>query len=91
VEAPSPTDCLELASDKATIHLLLTDIIMPDMNGKELYQKLIAIHPNSRVLYMSGYTNNVIVHHGILDEGINFIQKPFTVQNLTRKVREVLG
>ncbi|MCB0163745.1 MAG: PAS domain S-box protein [Anaerolineae bacterium] len=90
VEAQSPTHSLELASKKAMIHLLITDVIMPEMNGKELYQKMKAIHPNSRVIYMSGYTNNVIVHHGILDEGINFLQKPFTIHNLTRKVREVL-
>ncbi|MCB0177961.1 MAG: PAS domain S-box protein [Anaerolineae bacterium] len=90
IEAPSPADGLDLALSQATIHLLVTDVIMPKMNGKELYQKMRAIHPNSKVLYMSGYTNNVIVHHGILDEGINFLPKPFTVHHLTRKVREIL-
>lgn len=91
VEASSPAACLRLAADKAQIHMLLTDVILPEMNGRELYQKLVAIHPGSKVLYMSGYTNNVIVHHGILEEDIAFLQKPFTVLNLTRKVREVLG
>ncbi|HMQ52141.1 MAG TPA: PAS domain S-box protein [Anaerolineae bacterium] len=91
VEAPSPGACLELASGKTTIDLLLTDVIMPEMNGKDLYQKIAVLHPNSRVLYMSGYINNVVARHSILDEGINFLQKPFTVCDLTRKVREVLN
>ncbi|MCB9099985.1 MAG: PAS domain S-box protein [Anaerolineales bacterium] len=90
LEARSPAKGLELASSKATIQLLITDIIMPEMNGKEFYQKLRAIHSTTKVLYMSGYTNNVIIHHGILDEGANFLQKPFTVHNLTQKVREIL-
>jgi two-component system, cell cycle sensor histidine kinase and response regulator CckA len=90
IEAQSPSECLEYASGKDSVHLLLTDVIMPKMNGKELYQKLITIHPNSKVLYMSGYTNDVIVHYGILDEGISFLQKPFTIRGLTRKIREVL-
>ena len=91
VEAASPADCLELASTRATVHLLLTDVIMPEINGQELYRKLTAIHPNCKVLYMSGYTNHVIVDLDVLGEGLNFLQKPFTIQKLTRKVREVLG
>ncbi|OGR16222.1 MAG: hypothetical protein A2X81_00635 [Desulfobacterales bacterium GWB2_56_26] len=90
VEAASPTGCLELASTRATIHLLLTDVIMPEMNGQELYRKLTAIHPNCRVLYMSGYTNHVIADLDILGKGVNFLQKPFTIQDLIKKVREVL-
>ncbi|MCB0168261.1 MAG: PAS domain S-box protein [Anaerolineae bacterium] len=91
LEALSPADGLKLASDKSTIHLLVTDVIMPEMNGKALYNQVTALQPNCKVLYMSGYTNNVIVHHGILDEGINFLQKPFTIHNLVRKVRHVLS
>ena len=72
------------------IHLLLTDVIMPEMNGKELFSKIAQIHPDLKVLYMSGYTGNVIAHHGILNEGINYIQKPFSVHGLASKVREVL-
>ena len=92
LEAQSPKDGLRLAAqNKETLCLLLTDVIMPEMNGKDLYQKLSAIQPDTKVLYMSGYTDNVIVHHGILDGGVNFLQKPFTVQSLTQKVRQVLN
>ncbi len=92
IEAKSPTDSLQLAANyKAPIHLLLTDVIMPEMNGGELYKKLTIIRPDIKVLYMSGYTDNVIVHHGVLDEGVHFLQKPFTIHDLTRKVRIVLS
>ncbi|MCB0173624.1 MAG: PAS domain S-box protein [Anaerolineae bacterium] len=91
VEAPRPTNGLKLASGKTTIHLLITDVIMPEMDGKELYQKVTALHPNSKVLYISGYTTSVIVRHGILNKGVNFLQKPFTIHSLTRKVRTVLN
>ena len=92
VEAQSATDGLRLATEaKSPPNLLLTDVIMPEMNGRELYQKIAYIHPDIKVLYMSGYTDNAIVHHGILDKDINFLQKPFSVQSLTRKVKQVLG
>jgi CheY-like chemotaxis protein len=64
------------------LHLLLTDVVMPGMNGKELFEKLITRYPDLKVLYMSGYTTNVIAHSGILNEGVKFIQKPFTVKPL---------
>ncbi|MCB0179637.1 MAG: PAS domain S-box protein [Anaerolineae bacterium] len=92
LEAGSPTHALQLAADyPETIHLLLTDVIMPHMNGRELHQKLIALKPQIKTLYMSGYTENVIVHHGILDSNIDFLPKPFTVTDLTQKVRLVLA
>jgi len=72
------------------IHLLITDVVMPEMNGRDLAAKLVLLYPNLKLLFMSGYTANVIAHHGVLDEGIQFIQKPFVKQNLAIKVREVL-
>ncbi len=72
------------------IHLILSDVVMPGISGRELVERLQRIHPEAKALYMSGYTDNVILHHGILEEGLNFIQKPFTLESLARKVREVL-
>ena len=75
---------------KDRIHLILTDVVMPGMSGRKLVDRLKEIHPEMKVLYMSGYTDNAILQHGILEEGINFIQKPFSMDGLARKVREVL-
>jgi CheY-like chemotaxis protein len=72
------------------IHLILVDVVMPGMTGSELAKRLTALRPETKILYMSGYTDNAIVHHGILEKGVNYIQKPFTMEGLTRKVREVL-
>ncbi len=72
------------------IHLLITDVVMPGMNGRELAEQLRVIRPNLKRLYMSGYTADLIAHHGILDEGVNFIQKPFGIDDLAAKVRQVL-
>ncbi|MFP4476006.1 MAG: PAS domain S-box protein [Desulfatibacillaceae bacterium] len=73
-----------------SIDLVLTDVVMPDMNGKDLVKKLESVRPGIRALFMSGYTENVIAKHGVLDDGINFLPKPFTAAALTAKVREVL-
>jgi len=73
------------------IHLVLTDVIMPGMGGRELANRLKEIRPDTKILYMSGYTDNAIVHHGVLEKGLSFIQKPFTSQGLRKKIREVLG
>jgi PAS domain S-box-containing protein len=72
------------------IHLMLTDVVMPGMNGHEVAKRLESFHPETKVLYMSGYTDNAIVLHGVLVKGVHYIQKPFTVDALTKKVREVL-
>jgi signal transduction histidine kinase/DNA-binding response OmpR family regulator len=72
------------------VHLLLTDVVMPGMSGRELADRLLTIHPEMKVLFMSGYTDNAIVHHGILDPGAQFIGKPFAMAAVQRKVREVL-
>jgi DNA-binding response OmpR family regulator len=73
-----------------TIHLILTDVVLPVMSGRKLVETLLPLHPEMKVLYMSGYTDNAIAHHGVLEKGLSYIQKPFTVVALVRKVREVL-
>ena len=91
LEAPDGGKALLLCEKfKERIHLLLTDVVMPGMSGRKLAERLKQIHPEMKVLYMSGYTDNAILHHGILEPGINFIQKPFTLDGLARKVREAL-
>ena len=72
------------------IHLLLTDVVMPKMGGKEAADRLQPLYPQMKVIYMSGYTDNAIIHHGVLAPGLNFFQKPFSAEGLARKVREVL-
>jgi PAS domain S-box-containing protein len=90
--AATPGEALRLADEHGgTIHLLMTDVIMPEMNGRELADRLQRLNPALRCLFMSGYTANVIAHHGVLDEGVHFIQKPFAVSDLAAKIREALA
>ena len=87
----TPAQALKsVESHPGPIDLLVTDVVMPGMNGRELRDKVIALKPGVRCVFMSGYTDNVIAHHGVLEEDVQFLQKPFTTQILTRKVREVL-
>jgi PAS domain S-box-containing protein len=91
LEADDGAAALQIAAGyRATIDLLLTDVIMPGMNGRELAASITASRPDVRVLYMSGYTENAIGHNGLLDAGINLLQKPFSLPALKDKVREVL-
>jgi two-component system, cell cycle sensor histidine kinase and response regulator CckA len=85
------SDAVRLAETyEGVIHLLMTDVVMPEMNGRELAERIVAIRHGIKCLFMSGYTSNVIAHRGVLDEGVSFIQKPFSMQALAEKVREVL-
>ena len=91
IEAADGAVAMQIAvAHEAVIHLLLTDVIMPGMNGRELAQRISEIRPNVKILYMSGYTENVIGHNGTLDAGVRLLQKPFTLRDLKNKVREVL-
>ncbi len=75
----TPDEAIRMAKDHSgQIDLLMTDVVMPEMNGRDLSNSLISIYPDIKCLFMSGYTANVIAHHGVLDKGVHFIQKPFT-------------
>ena len=89
--AQSPAEALQLAqSYPEPLHLLITDVVMPVMSGRDLAEYLMRLHPQLRVLYVSGYTENTIVHHGVLQEGVHFLPKPYTPAQLIQKVREAL-
>ena len=89
--ASVPGDAMALARESAGgIDLLITDVVMPEMNGRDLANALQALYPDLRLIFMSGYTANVIAHRGVLDEGVNFIAKPFSKKDLAVKVRTVL-
>jgi PAS domain S-box-containing protein len=91
LEAAGGNDAQQICEQyPESIQLLLTDVVMPEMSGREVVKRLLILHPEMSVLFMSGYAQNAIVHHGVLDEGINFIEKPFSPQALALKVREVL-
>lgn len=91
LEASDGSAALQVSrSYPGVIHLLLTDVIMPGMNGREVAQQISAVRPETKILYMSGYTENAIGHNGMLEEGIVLLQKPFTLPALRTKVREVL-
>lgn len=89
--AKTPNEAMQLASQHAgPIHLLITDVILPEMNGKDLAEKLQTLYPQLKCLYMSGYTADIIAQHGVLNEGVHFIQKPFSLSDMAAKVRDAL-
>jgi len=91
LEAPNGADALGIAAGHpGPIHLLLTDVVMPGLSGRQLADQLALVRPDTKVLYTSGYTDDAVVRHGVLESGIAYLQKPFTLDGLARKVREVL-
>ena len=92
VEATNGHEALGVARrhEGKEIHLLLTDIVMPLMGGRELAEQLKATHPETKILYISGYMDDAIVHHGVLEPGAQFLQKPFTRATLAHRLRQVL-
>ncbi len=89
ISGPAATD---LAGEyQGAIDLLLADVIMPATNGQELYTRLATMRPGLKVLFMSGYSDDVIAHHGMIDLGVQLIQKPFTSTEISRRIRSVLS
>ena len=90
LEAAQPREALEIAEREESLDLLVTDVILPEKNGLILAGEISASHPSTPVLFISGYARNVIVHNGVVDEGIHFLEKPFTPAQLLEKVRSIL-
>ncbi len=90
--ASAPDEALQLAeSHPGAIDVLVTDVIMPQMNGRDLSRRLLSLHPRMKCLFISGYTADVIGHQGLLDQGVHFLSKPFAIPDLAAKIREVLA
>ena len=92
IEAPSGMNALAIVEQQSrpSIDLLFTDVIMPELNGKQLSERILEFYPETRVLFTSAYTGNAIVHHGRLDPGVELITKPFSYAELAAKIRTVL-
>ena len=91
LEAGNGTDALRLLEEHPhDVHLVFTDVVMPGMNGRELAARLAVLRPNMRVLYTSGYTEDAILRHGVLDDASRFLSKPYTPADLRRRIREAL-
>ena len=92
LEAANGADAIQVAKNHlGPINLLLSDVVMPGMDGRKLADLMVHIHPDIKVLYMSGFTDDIIINHGALDSGVELLEKPFTKAHLLRKVRDVLG
>jgi CheY-like chemotaxis protein len=90
--ASTPDEALKLVEEhKGAIDLLLSDVVLPQMDGPSLFKRLVLRRPDLKVLYVSGYAGDSIIHHGVLEPGVHFLPKPFTLENLAAKVREALG
>ncbi len=91
LKASTPREAIRMAEEHmGNIQLLITDVVMPEMNGRDLGSNILSRYPDVKHLFMSGYTANVIAHHGVLDKGVHFIQKPFSLKSLAAKVRQAL-
>jgi CheY-like chemotaxis protein len=90
IHAQCPSEAMEKFEAQPRIALLFSDIVMPEMTGRELAERMTAMRPDLKVLFTTGYTQNAIVHHGIVDPGTAFLPKPFTLDQLARKVRAVI-
>ena len=90
IEAGSADECITHATREEMIHLLLVDVVMPEMSGRQLHEHVHLLHPAMRTLFMSGYTDEIIQYHGMLKEDVHFISKPFTERKLGQKIREIL-
>src|SRR5690606_28113466 len=91
LEASHGEEAIRIAANhREKIHLLVTDVVMPGMGGRVLAERLLSHHPEMKVLYLSGYTDDAVVRHGILHEEVNFMQKPFSPSALAHQVRKVL-
>jgi DNA-binding response OmpR family regulator len=92
IDASGPEEAIEIAGRlPETIHLLVTDVVMPRMNGRVLAESLVVGRPDLRILYMSGYTDDIIAHRGVLESGTQLLEKPFTARALLGRVRTVLA
>ena len=89
IPAATPGEAIRLAESRTSpVDLLMTDVVMPEMNGRVLAEHLLVLYPHLKCLFMSGYTANAIFHRGVLDDGVHFIQKPFSIEGLSAKVFE---
>jgi two-component system cell cycle sensor histidine kinase/response regulator CckA len=92
ISANTPVEAIQIAeSYPDEIHMVMTDVVMPEMNGRELVKSILKIYPDIKRIFMSGYTADVIAHHGVLDENVNFLQKPFSMKDLADTLRKAMG